>query len=783
MKTTALSHVRRSLIALTALGLCAAWTLPAAALPVPPGVSPTNARIKQGLLDVTLYATAATPVDPTGVKDSTKAIQKAIHDGYEYGLAVYLPAGTYLVSDTLKQEQIKPAVGCTEVFSAAQYGTPVQRRKSPVLMGPSSGSRAVLRLKDNSAGFGDAAQEKPLLHFRNYDASKGGADSADCALGLVVRGVDFVLGKGNPGAVAIEMPSAQFSSIEDVHINATGAYAGIHGLPMSAHNANIEVVGGRYGVIADNCCGIQLTGLRLRQQTTASLWASAFSFVSVTGFDLQPALGAQAVIFDDAVGSLALYDGTIRMLDGKTAVTNVKKRDLFLGSVYVRAAGKIVEDGPSGPVNGTGAWQNIDIYAFNTTGAAPESKALENGVQKTGARLAFGAVGDPPADIVTRHEMPTLPWPDDAGVKSVKDADIGAKGDGVTDDAVAIQKAIDKHDTVFLPRGDYRLGKALVLHPKTRLFGLPGHITRLLPTWKPSSVAHAVITDDAADATTFLGDVQVYLPPSSEAPNLGSIDWRAGDGSWTNMVSSECPSSAVVTSGPRPMLRLRSHGGGRHYGYTAIKSQGTSNKAFRHVLVDGTSEPVTFYGPNLEHGGGDFLLEVKNASNVRVFGVKAETLAQDSGDNKSFGRFAGSDNVLFVGLGALGVGHGPNRLVVFENNTNVLGANLTGFASGHKDPQGPQLVEVQGGKTVSVDGQFDVSRYERGAYDESQFYVAHPSEDVAADDVDADVEDDASAVDGAIACSYGSGGGATPVLPVLFGAALGLAVARRRRRA
>jgi len=789
MNTTALSHVRRSLTALAALGLCAAWALPAAALPVPPGVSPNNPRIKQGLLDVSLYNTAATPVDPTGVKDSTKAIQKAIHDGYEYGLAVYLPAGTYLVSDTLEQEQIRPATaGCTEVFSAAKYGTPNDRRKTIVLMGPSSGGRAVLRLKDNSAGFGSAAKEKPVLHFLNADPTEPGVDQSACAFGLVVRGVDFVLGKGNAGAVGIAMPSAQWSAIEDVHINATGAYAGIHGLPARGGSANIEVVGGQYGIIADNFGGMALTGLRLRKQTVASLEATSRAIVTVTGFDLQPAAGGQAVVFDDGAG-LSLYQGAITMADGKTAIANVHKRNMFLGDVYVRATGNILDAGPSGAVKGSSGWQRIDKYSISYAGT-PAAKGLVEGKVETKTVLKLGVAGAPPADIVTAHELPVLPWPDNAGVKNVKDADIGAKGDGVADDSAALQKAIDKHDTVFLPRGDYRLGKALVLHPKTRLFGLPGHLTRLVPSWSPAAVAHAVITDDAAGATTFLGDVEVLLPQASQAPNLGSVDWRAGGASVMNMVSSELLTGGK-TSGPRALLRFRQSGGGRVYGYVGCRMPGTTNKDFRQILVDGTSEPLTFYGPNTEHGNGDFQIEVRNAANVRILGTKSETVSQDSDQNHSFGHFKGNDNLLFLGLSTFGGGNGPNRAVVFEDNTNVLGANLTGFVAEHNTPQGPMLVEIQGAKTVTIDGHDDVSRYERGAYDESQFYVAHPDTDAVDDSVDpvestdpgddADVDEEAARADGAIACSYGVDGSSAPVLPIVFAVALGLAVARRRR--
>ena len=72
-------------IAVLSLGLGG----PAAALPLPPGIPASDARAQAGFLDVTLYA----GVDPSGATDSTAGLQKALDDGYEYGLAVWLPAG------------------------------------------------------------------------------------------------------------------------------------------------------------------------------------------------------------------------------------------------------------------------------------------------------------------------------------------------------------------------------------------------------------------------------------------------------------------------------------------------------------------------------------------------------------------------------------------------------------------------------------------------------------------------------------------------------------------
>lgn len=80
--------------------------------------------------------------------------------------------------------------------------------------------------------------------------------------------------------------------------------------------------------------------------------------------------------------------------------------------------------------------------------------------------------GPPPADLPARHcwdkNFPSWETP---GVANVRAAPYGAAGDGITDDTDALQRAIDDHQAVFLPKGRYRVSRTLRLHPHTRLLG------------------------------------------------------------------------------------------------------------------------------------------------------------------------------------------------------------------------------------------------------------------------------------------------------------------------
>jgi hypothetical protein len=317
-------------------------------------------------------------------------------------------------------------------------------------------------------------------------------------------------------------------------------------------------------------------------------------------------------------------------------------------------------------------------------------------------------VAAPATDLWTRHSWRQLPWFSDADAKNVMD--FGAKGNGVADDTNAIQRAIDTHNKVFLPRGDYRLTRQLVLRKNTQLFGVSGQRSRLYADWNPGAkLTHAIKTDTAADATTYLADIVIMLPGGYERSYMGAIDWRAGKNSWARQVAADWPWEADNSSAPRSILHVGPSGGGRWYGFTSIPRWRASNPAFRYVLVENTAQPIVFYGMNIEHGDGLFLFEMVNSSNLAIMGTKTETA--------KFGRFANSRNILVAGLsGHSNYGPGPGGALVFEGADDVLAANITYYAAQIAQAKGPMVSEKWGGTTYSTPGTKYTSLFRRGTF-------------------------------------------------------------------
>ena len=112
-------------------------------------------------------------------------------------------------------------------------------------------------------------------------------------------------------------------------------------------------------------------------------------------------------------------------------------------------------------------------------------------------------------------QLPELSWEKRSDWVDVKD--FGAKGDGKTDDAAALQAALDKADngvTIFIPSGDYRITSTLVLsrpgpgQGETRIIGFSligaGRGSRLFWDGEPGG---SIMLDDGVAYSRFVGFV------------------------------------------------------------------------------------------------------------------------------------------------------------------------------------------------------------------------------------------------------------------------------------
>lgn len=622
----------------------------------------SRARLEQfGFLDVVRGYGA----DPTGARDSTEALQRAIDAAMVARKVVFFPPGRYLVSDTLKG--LQPPADCG-------FHTP---EGSYVWVGSSQGSaRPTLVLAPDAEGFDTPTAPKPMVHI--WKEGDGRNERASCVFGSGLRNLDLDLG-GHAGAVGILFDAAQDSFLEHLTIRAEGAFAGVTGMPgRGAAVSDLEVQGGQYGIRTVNplngemtSLGTTLVGVRLYGQTVRALFTSAWRGLQVSGFRIHAAAGPviETAGTSEEGGNLALFDGVIRLESPSVAVDNTAGRAVSMRNVFLFNASAVIDNpGVAGEAAGVpSGWAHVKEYGHCEAdlGKGVGCANQLDGRVSTADLVDVAPSSGPDAAIVQRHLWAGSPSFESADV--VKATAFGATPDDASDDdAVAIQRAIDAafangRAGVFLPAGQYDLEKPIQLKASTHLFGVPGRrsVLHAKDSWTDtlSAPAWVVETVDDAAATTSLEHVVVTsrndFGRAGAGVWLGAVHWRVGRRSVLRNVRSE-QLSARWEDTARQIFRISGSGGGRWYAWgdhlniPKNAAVAEASPGFRKLVIEGTTEPLTFYGFNPEHGGNADhyvnppFVELRGAANVRILGSKTE-------QNGPILRVSGASRNLYLG--------------------------------------------------------------------------------------------------------------------------------------
>lgn len=156
--------------------------------------------------------------DGTHAVDTRNAIQAAINYARTKRKVLFFPEGIYLIDDKLT---------CHTLMT---YKDPDQLCN--VLVGSTQGARPVIKLVPNANGYDKPGSPKPMLEFKNFNDENPTLEAEASHYYQMLRGIDLDCGGStNPGAYGVYFNAAQNSSIENVRVNATGAYAGLLDCP------------------------------------------------------------------------------------------------------------------------------------------------------------------------------------------------------------------------------------------------------------------------------------------------------------------------------------------------------------------------------------------------------------------------------------------------------------------------------------------------------------------------------------------------------------------------
>jgi hypothetical protein len=344
-----------------------------------------------GVIDVTQPPYGAVG---DGVADDTAAIQKAITDntGIQFGTrTLYLPDGTYRVSDTL-----------------------IWVRRL-TLQGQSTGG-VVIRLADDAPGFDDPSDPKAVLF-------PGGSFLPDGTLEAFANNVFNLTvdtGSGNPGAIGIGYLGHNQGSIRDVTVR-SGDGQGRAGLAMlwqwpgPSLVKNLRVEGFDYGIdLAQTQTAVTLEHVSLVGFRSAGIRNDDL-ILAIR--DLATDGGGPAILNSGDRGLITLLDGHFT---GDGGAANAVENHGFL---YLR---------------------NVETSEYGEVLAGQGSFAVEY-VSHPLLRLSSVSAGSLGLPV---EETPEVRW-DENFADWANVQDFGADPSDTRDDTAAIQAAIDSGKSVI----------------------------------------------------------------------------------------------------------------------------------------------------------------------------------------------------------------------------------------------------------------------------------------------------------------------------------------------
>ena len=603
-----------------------------------------------------------------GVADDSDAIQRAIDRAANKGQGgiVFLPSGRYRITRSL----LVP-------IAVRIYG--VGRTRPVLVLGPRTPgfqkgvANMLIFTGTDTYNIGGVAMPVPgAVPFDPVDKPVRDANSSTFYSAL--SNVDFEVGDGNPAAAAVRMHTAQHSNLSHIDFRMGSGLAGVYQVGNIAYN--LRFFGGRYGILAEKTSPAwQFTLLdstfdgqrdaAIREHEAALTLANTEIRNTPVGIEIDRGYGDW------------LWGQDLRLENvSKAGVVISNENNVYTQVGFERVSARKVptfarfrDSGKTLPGSGS------DYRVGEFTHGLKVAQAGLPGAFDT--RFVTAAL---PAGDGTRQVMRTLPATRDwASARS-----FGAKGDGVSDDTAAIQKAIDSRRTVYLPLGIYVVNDTLRLKPDTVLIGLHPGLTQLrLPNGSPlyqgSGTPRAVIESARGGDAIVTG---IGINTGEVNDRAVGLLWRAGERSLVDDIRFQWSAGAATDpykKGPRfdtsawwdrqgPNLWVDG-GGGTFTGVWTPAGHGqagfyvTNTKtpgrvyelsAEHHIrneiVLDGV-ENWEFHAPQTEeevHDGADSVaLDIRNSKNILLANLHSYRVTRSIKPAPSAVRIANSSGIRF----------------------------------------------------------------------------------------------------------------------------------------
>ena len=406
------------------------------------------------------------PVHADGVGDDSAAMQAAIDRAAQNGEGiVFVPSGRYRLTRTI---YVWPGVrvigyGATRPAFLLADSTPgYQQGLGYMFLFAGGKPRPEPRID-----FATGAPPRPIEGTVPPDATVPDANPG--TFYSAMSNVDFEIGKGNPAAVAIRFHVAQHSYLAHMEFWIGSGLAALKDVGNEAEDLHFH--GGQYGIV-----------------TVRPSPGWQFTLID-SSFDGQ----SQAAIKEHEAGLTLIHD-SFRNVPQAISIDPEFSEELWVkDSRFEDISGPAIVFGNERNARTEINLEDVSCHHVNVFAQMRESGRTfaapgEEYVVKSFAHgLMLKDAGDW-GGIGTRFDAQSVAQLPAAGSDAIAALppsatwvnlqSLGVKGDGVTDETAAIQKAIDKHPTLYIPMGRYLVTDTIHLRSDTVLIGLHPSMTQ-----------------------------------------------------------------------------------------------------------------------------------------------------------------------------------------------------------------------------------------------------------------------------------------------------------------
>ncbi len=413
----------------------------------------------------------------SGDEDQTAAIQAAIDKVQETtgeGI-LFVPEGRYRITHTvyvwpgirmIGYGKNRPVMvlgantpgyqqGIADMFFYAGY-RPGNRASAATAAFPGTAGLAKFHGPESPAGSVPPSRTMP-------DANPGTFYSA-------MSNVDFEVGDGNAGAVAIRFHAAQHSFLAHIDFHMGSGLAGLNDIGNEAED--LHFYGGRYGILTRKpspAWQFTLLDSTFEGQREAAIRENEAGLTLV--HDTFRQVPSAVVIDRDYSDQLWIKDSRFEDITGSgIVISNEKSRltQINAEAIICRNTRTFASFRDSDrKLQGEAGMYLVKTFAYGLTLTA----AGEPGSMQT----KFETAPTDKDDAIDSNVIASLP----AVTEWTNLRTLGAKGDGKSDDTAIIQKAVAEHRVVYIPMGNYVVSDTIALRPDTILIALHPDETQL----------------------------------------------------------------------------------------------------------------------------------------------------------------------------------------------------------------------------------------------------------------------------------------------------------------